>query len=451
MKRSLKTGIAILVFPLFGSALVFAQPPDEKDKASADLASPPTTTTAPATPPEKDIWTRDKLTGDWFGLRTDLAKIGINIDVRLTQFYQGVAYGGVNTNFAYGGTMDFIINIDTHKIGLWEGGLLNMHARKRFGSDVLSDAGGLTLLNGPLLFPEPGDYHGTEITGLTLYQSLFDGRVSAFVGKLDAFDLVSGLFPNTIDGGLTGFLNPNASVTALPWLRWINLSLWGAGIWTVHESGMPETGIMVLGQENTATTWSFRDSFDDGVGILAFHRFFYDIDHKPGYVFIGGGGSTKKYPSLAPNDWLDVPGTGPTDTKKKNPWAVAIYVSQVLWQDAVNDKRRVQSMIGGSVGDDNPSFSNWNIFGNIESLGPFASRAGDRVGIAYWYNGLGGDFKDLVSDQGIPLRDLWGVEVYYNFEITPWFHVTPDLQILQNEFDGDNTAIVVGVRAVMDL
>jgi porin len=48
------------------------------------------------------------------------------------------------------------------------------------------------------------------------------------------------------------------------------------------------------------------------------------------------------------------------------------------------------------------------------------------------------------------LRDLWGVEMYYNFEVTPWFHVTPDLQVVQNENDGDDTAVIFGVRAVMD-
>ena len=69
------------------------------------------------------------------------------------------------------------------------------------------------------------------------------------------------------------------------------------------------------------------------------------------------------------------------------------------------------------------------------------------MGAAVWYNGLSGDFKDLVSPVD-DLRDLWGVELYYNVEITPWFHVTPDLQILQNEFDDDDTAVVVGVRGV---
>ena len=79
----------------------------------------------------EDIWTRDKLTGDWWGLRNDLAEFGVGIDLRLSQYYQNVASGGVNQNGEYGGTMDYRLNADAHKLGLWEGLAFNVHARTR--------------------------------------------------------------------------------------------------------------------------------------------------------------------------------------------------------------------------------------------------------------------------------------------------------------------------------
>jgi carbohydrate-selective porin OprB len=78
-----------------------------------------------------------------------------------------------------------------------------------------------------------------------------------------------------------------------------------------------------------------------------------------------------------------------------------------------------------------------------------ASRPADRMGISFWYNWLSDDFKDLVSPVD-NLRDLYGFELYYNVAINKWLHLTPDLQLIKNEFNGDDLAIIPGVRAVID-
>ena len=61
----------------------------------------------------KDIWTRDKLFGDWGGLRTDLKDHGIDIGLRLSQYGQGVASGAVQNSFEYGGRMSYRVHVDT--------------------------------------------------------------------------------------------------------------------------------------------------------------------------------------------------------------------------------------------------------------------------------------------------------------------------------------------------
>ena len=103
----------------------------------------------------KDIWNRDKLTGDWGGLRTDLADHGIDIGIRLSQFGQWVADGGVDTTGRYGGKVDYRLNIDASKLfGLWKGFYLSMHAETRFGHDVNAQAGAFALPNTPMLYPK---------------------------------------------------------------------------------------------------------------------------------------------------------------------------------------------------------------------------------------------------------------------------------------------------------
>jgi hypothetical protein len=107
-------------------------------------------------------------------------------------------------------------------------------------------------------------------------------------------------------------------------------------------------------------------------------------------------------------------------------------------------------LIGGTLADENPSFSNFNVFMAIEAFGPMAARQKDRMGVSGWYSGLTDDVKDLTSTVGIDLRDTWGVEFYYNAEIIPSLHLTGDLQIVQNQNEGHDLAIIPGVRLVID-
>jgi hypothetical protein len=304
-----------------------------------------------------------------------------------------------------------------------------------------------------MLTPLPGDYQGTDITSFTITQSLIDGKLELFLGKLNTVDLVTALFPE-FGYGQEGFWNLNASVTALPWLRYINLSEYGGGFFTINKKRGIEGGFIFLGEENISTSLvpSISDSFDEGVGLLAFYRFFYQIDDShPGFLALFAGGSTKRYNSLDENDWLDLPGEGLVDTEKKMPWDIAVYWQQDFWQALGDSKRRAYVMIGGTYSNDNPNFSNWNIFADVEAFGVIPSRPRDRMGVSGWYNGITNDVKELTSNLGIGVRDNWGFEIYYNAEITPWLHLSPDLQFLMNSTKGNDIGIVPGLRLVMDL
>ena len=394
----------------------------------------------------EDIRTRDHLFGDWGGLRTKLSDHGVYVDLRLTQVYQNVTSGGVETGSSYGGVLDYIFNVDAEKLGLWKGLAFNVHAQTRYGEDIGSKAGPLTLASTPLLYPLPGDYHGTEITGAAVYQSFADGKAQAFFGKLHTLDLVDGLLPQTTHQGVGGFMNVNALATAMPWFRFVNLSQWGGGAWTI-ENGMPQAGVIVLGQANTTTTWSFDGAFSDGVGLLGFYRHSYKVGDKDGYVMGVLGGSTKKFQSLDPLDWIVLPGEGAVSSNKKSPKDVAAYVYQVLWKGS--DKQYVHILAGGTLADDNPSFSNWSAFSSLEAYGVLGSRLHDRMGISGWYSGITDNVKDLTSTVGLDIGDLWGTELYYNYQIAPWIHATANLQFLQNSLK-DDVAVVPGIRLVID-
>ena len=86
-----------------------------------------------ATPYSGDIWTRSTLSGDWWGLRNDLAAKGVTLDMSLTQSAQGIVHGGKQTGWQYsGGRGDMNLHLDTGKLGLWPGGFLTVEAEGNF-------------------------------------------------------------------------------------------------------------------------------------------------------------------------------------------------------------------------------------------------------------------------------------------------------------------------------
>jgi hypothetical protein len=203
-----------------------------------------------------------------------------------------------------------------------------------------------------------------------------------------------------------------------------------------------------LGQANTTTTWSTRGAFSDGVGLFGFYRHSYKIGDKNGYLLGVVGGSTKDYESLDPVDWLSIPGEGLASSKQKNPIDVAGYVYQVLWEGS--GKRDVHILAGGTLADDNPSFSDWSAFVSLEGYGVLESRPHDRMGVSGWYSGITSDVKELTSAVGLNVGDIWGVELYYNYQLTPWAHVTADLQFLQNGNADDDVGVIPGFQVVVD-
>jgi porin len=402
------------------------------------------------------IWTRDKLTGDWGGLRSDLSTHGIDIDLRLSQYYQAVTSGGRDTIDEYGGTMDYRVKLEGDKLfGTWEGFWIDIHARSRWGDDIGGNdgAGGLTIPNTGMLMPLPDDYKDTDVTGLTANQMFPIGETHlglATAGKLDIIDAVTLFFPS-VGYGQEGFWNVNALVSALPWFGAVNgLSLYGGWMATINKQYQTgQSAVLVTGTENVTTTMGeVSDSFDD-VWVAAFHRFLYDIDGRPGYFMVFGGFSTRQQASNDPHDHIFIPGEGIVDEDEEKPWDIALYLSQVLWQAEGDPNRKTTLLIGGTAGPDNPQFAQYNVLAAVETYGLFESRPHDRMGVSGWYNALSDDFTDLVSPVA-DLQDTWGVELYYNYQVMPSVHLTADIQFIENEWNDDDLAVVPGARLVID-
>ena len=82
-----------------------------------------------------------------------LEKRGIIFDADVTQFYQGVASGGREQEFMYGGHGDYVLDLDGETLLGQEGLFLQMRGEHRFGQDVNASTG--TLMPASLLMSLP--------------------------------------------------------------------------------------------------------------------------------------------------------------------------------------------------------------------------------------------------------------------------------------------------------
>ena len=96
---------------------------------------------------ESDLLTRSALTGDWWGSRSSLAEHGVTLDLRYTSFYQGLASGTGDQGYEYGGKMDAFINLDSSKMGLWEGGEFRSHLEYSYGNAPTNLGGAIFSVN----------------------------------------------------------------------------------------------------------------------------------------------------------------------------------------------------------------------------------------------------------------------------------------------------------------
>ena len=148
-------------------------------QASAQLADVPATWGG-------DIFSRPRLTGDWGGLRDELAQKGIVFDVDLLLTPQIVMGGGRNTGGDFWGNMDYTLNVDTQKLGLWPGGFFKFSADTGFGSNAFHDAGTIVPVNTAALLPAPDD-RTTALTNATLTQ-FFSPQFGVTAGKFNLVD-----------------------------------------------------------------------------------------------------------------------------------------------------------------------------------------------------------------------------------------------------------------------
>lgn len=405
------------------------------------------------------LWTRSTLTGDWGGLRPRLQERGVTFEGNLTQFGFGMN-GGINRPLpripalgqgdttAYTGRGDYAFTFDLEKFGGMPKGRLLVRAQHWYGNygNVSFNTGSLSPAVFPAALPPvPNDEGIPYITDFVVTQPLsekwvvFAGKKNV-IGAADQDDFAGG--NGTYQFMNQAFIANPAFLLALPYTSFtagvVSPRKWGAVSAFVYDP-----------QNRTQDFFRVNDLFSQGVivgGEVKVKTNFFSL---PGEQHFGGLYKHVQLTDLRFNEpppgqypYTAVPGF----TTLRDSYTIYYGFDQYVRVYSEDSKRGWGVFGRASVSDGNPTPIRYFASAGIGGYSPFRRRQGDQFGIGWYYTGVSGAFGPLPRAVFGP-RDGYGVELFYNVQVTPWMNVTPDFQIVKPEAGNiANTSYIGGLR-----
>jgi porin len=382
---------------------------------------------------------RQYLTGDWGGFRSLWQDEGFKFDLEFTQFYQGLVSGTGSKHFEYGARLDGFLHIDTEKMSLWKGGGLHSHLEYRFGPLPGSLGGAFFPTNAGMNFATDSK-DNLVLSSLYLSQKLGE-NTTLFLGKFNALDLINDQFfggwgihkfSHTVfvapPSGLVPpvFFGAIASFKIAP----VNVSFW------VYDP-----------VDRTDEYWP-DGLFSEGVTFYLSTTYPTKIAGRSTTFSLTGIYSTK-----TGTDFSSVAESirnRQEPLKKSGAYSLGFQISHLLQQNPINPQQGWGIFLRGSIADGNPNYVQSAIYGGIGGTGLFPDRHLDSFGIGYYYYNLSDDLEDSINDLGrrTAFKNEQGMEIYYNYAITPWFYIGGNLQYILPALGGRfDDAFMAGLRA----
>jgi porin len=383
-----------------------------------------------------DISSRNYLTGDWGGKRTEWADKGLQFDVDWVQWGEAVVDGGRSSRSEFGGNFTYNLKVDLMRAGVLPGALLQVRAESRYGSSANPNTAQIVPPNTAALSPtnysDPDAGYDIALTNLSYVQFLSE-QVGVLLGKLDLY----------ADGDLNEFAGGRGRTQFSHWslnygtpLLFVPASTIGAGVLFLPNKNLTITSLLLSGTECTQS--NCFDDLDEKGGISATTATYqYRLGSLPG----GVNGSflyffDKDFTNIA--SIAPVPTEGLVGSTETESW----IVGGSLWQylsvkgthegplDLTNRQADLQGWgIFGRLffADDKTNPWKTSVAAGVGGRGVIPTRPNDMFGIGYFYNGrsVGLFTRGLDADD-----HTQGVEGFYNLAITPAARFSTNVQYL---------------------
>jgi porin len=421
-----------------------------------------------------DVWHRQFATGDWGGARTDLANKGVLFELDVTQLLQGNAHGGRDTNnaFRYSGSADYYLKLDTARMGLWPGGLFYFHGETKIGDNVNPKVGSLMAPNYQGLLPVPNDPGTTTLSEFYFMQALSEQLV-VMAGKVDGTALAD---VNAFAGNhRTQFMNTGLRINPVLFYATPYTSMAAGVVWLPTKWLQVITAVADNDPDGAATMTGFNTAFHGRDWCSVMQEFDFTIKpfDKTGHQRFGwfwtsrefaelGGDGRIQFPrvigrSLLPRQalprWARVLRLGNqvyslTDLEKSaDTWGLYYNFDQFVFTEADDPEQGVGVFGRFGHGGEPNIFEQFYSLG-VSGKGTVPTRDRDTWGVGYYLANINDDINPAFG-----LHSEQGVEAYYNIEVTPWLHISPDLQVIVDPGGSsrNDVALVYGLRMQVSL
>jgi porin len=175
----------------------------------------------------------------------------------------------------------------------------------------------------------------------------------------------------------------------------------------------------------------------------------YDFSGLPGGDTFGLVWAEGDFPPLEDNlPLIFPPGTGAQNDE--HTWALYYNFYQYLTL-LDGDPDRGWGLFGRlNFADDETNPIQWMASFGVGGQGVVPDRPDDRFGLGYFYLATADDA--IINNLPPPgVDDEQGIEIFYDFAVTPYLRVAPDVQFIDNGIGGAEDSWVVALRAYLQL
>lgn len=412
-----------------------------------------------------DLFSRSKLSGDWGGLRNDMAEKGVTLDLDATHVTQHVASGGYDGSLLSrfpgnrisellpgisetesDGMFNMLLKVDTGKAGLWPGGFLTVRGEGRVGDSLGIRSGSLMPTNGDALSPNVPGHANQDVLALTelTYAQFLSKQFGVAFGLINVADGDKNEFAGSMRSR-SHFMNVGMRVsTSLVDAAPLLTTLGATAIFLPTKNIIGTAGF--INAEETAGYNPFER--DKGTTFMTEWQVKHTLAGLPGKQtagFVYGFDRKKLDFGTAPHLHLaSLLRTGEAVKTNVDTWALYYNAHQYIQGDS---KGGWGPFIRAGVSDGHPNPVKWNVAFGLGGVGVGSWRPNDNWGIGGY--ALGASNEALLNRLGI--HDETGFEAFYNVAVSPWLHVTADVQHIDSALTGANLLAGAGPLPAVNL